>query len=79
MVLVEQSLVFKKLKNLMIKVKLNLYTKYQIDSVSGDKNINSVKIKHDDGEVKEFKTDYVLGFFGLIMQLRTNIRLGIKY
>ena len=63
----------------MSKENLNLYTKYQIDSVLGDEKINSVKIKHDDGEVKEFKTDYVLGFFGLIMQLGTNIRLGIKY
>ena len=78
MVLVEQSLVFKKLKNLTIKVKLNLYTKYQIDSVSGDKNIDSVKIKHDDGEVKEFKTDYVLGFFGLIMQLGPILDWGLN-
>jgi len=58
-----------KVKELSERGKLNLYTKYQIDSVSGDKNIDSVKIKHDDGEIKEFKTDYVLGFFGLIMQL----------
>ena len=79
MVLVEQSLVFKKLKNLHEQGKINLYTKYQIDSVSGDEKLDSVKIKHDDGEIKEFKTDYVLGFFGLIMQLRANIRLGIKY
>ena len=78
MVLVEQSLVFKKLKNLMIKVKLNLYTKYQIDSVSGDNNINLVKIKHDDGEIKEFKTDYVLGFFGLIMQLGPILDWGLN-
>jgi thioredoxin reductase (NADPH) len=58
-----------KVKELNDQGKLNLYTKYQIDSVSGDTNINSVKIKHDDGEIKELKTDYVLGFFGLIMQL----------
>ena len=67
-----------KVKELNDQGKLNLYTKYQIDSVSGDKNINSVKIKHDDGEVKEFKTDYVLGFFGLIMQLGPILDWGLN-
>ena len=57
------------MKELHEQGKLNLYTKYQIDGVSGDEIISSVKIKHEDGEVKEFQTDYVLGFFGLIMQL----------
>ena len=51
-----------KVKELHDQGKLNLYTKYQIDGVTGDGNIGSVKIKHDDGEVKEFQTDYVLGF-----------------
>ena len=67
-----------KVKELNDKGKLNLYTKYQIDSVSGDKNIDSVKIKHDDGEVKEFKTDYILGFFGLIMQLGPILDWGLN-
>ena len=67
------------MKELHEQGKLNLYTKYQINSVLGDDKIDLIKIKHDDGEIKEFKTDYVLGFFGLIMQLRANIRLGIKY
>ena len=67
-----------KVKELNDQGKLNLYTKYQIDSVSGDKNINLVKIKHEDGEVKEFKTDYVLGFFGLIMQLGPILDWGLN-
>ena len=58
-----------KVKELNDQGKLNLYTNCQIASVSGDNNIDLVKIKHDDGDVKELKTDYVLGFFGLIMQL----------
>ena len=58
-----------KVKELNEQGKLNLYTKYQIDSLSGENKIVSVKIKHDEGEIKEIKTDYVLGFFGLIMQL----------
>ena len=67
-----------KVKELSEQGKLNLYTKYQIDSVSGDKNIDSVKIKHEDGEIKEFKTDYVLGFFGLIMQLGPILDWGLN-
>ena len=67
-----------KVKDLNDQGKINLYTKYQLDKISGDKNINSVKIKHDDGEVKEFKTDYVLGFFGLIMQLGPILNWGLN-
>ena len=67
-----------KVKELNDQGKINLYTKYQIDSVFGDKNIQSVKIKHDDGETKEFNTDYVLGFFGLIMQLGPILDWGLN-
>ena len=67
-----------KVKELNDQGKINLYTKYQIDSVSGNNNIQSVKIKHDDGETKEFKTDYVLGFFGLIMQLGPILDWGLN-
>ena len=58
-----------KIKELNDQGKIKLYTKYQMDSVSGDKKIGSIKIKHDEGEITEIKSDYVLGFFGLIMQL----------
>ena len=51
-----------KVKELNDQGKLNLYTKYQMDSVSGDNQISSVKIKHDEGETKELPSDYVLGF-----------------
>jgi len=67
-----------KVKDLNDQGKISLYTKYQLDKVSGDKNINLIKIKHDDGEVKEFKTDYVLGFFGLIMQLGPILDWGLN-
>ncbi len=67
-----------KVKDLNDKGKLNLFTKYQIDSVSGDKKIESIKIKHDEGEIKEIKCDYVLGFFGLIMQLGPILDWGLN-
>ena len=67
-----------KVKELNEQGKLNLYTKFQMDSVLGDKNIVSVKIKHDEGEIKEIKSDYVLGFFGLIMQLGPILDWGLN-
>jgi len=67
-----------KVKDLNDQGKINLYTKYQIDSVLGNGKIDSVKIKRDDGETKEFKTDYVLGFFGLIMQLGPILDWGLN-
>ena len=67
-----------RVKDLNDQGKLNLFTKYQIDSVSGDKNIESIKIKHDEGEIKEIKCDYVLGFFGLIMQLGPILDWGLN-
>jgi len=67
-----------KVKELNDQGKINLYTKYQLDSVSGENKINSVKIKHDEGEVKDIKSDYVLGFFGLIMQLGPILDWGLN-
>ena len=49
--------------------KIEIYTKYQLDSVNGNEKVESINIKHDDESIREIKTDYVLGFFGLIMQL----------
>ena len=67
-----------KVKELNDQGKLNLYTKYQMDSVSGDNQISSVKIKHDEGSSKELQSDYVLGFFGLIMQLGPILNWGLN-
>ena len=67
-----------KVKELNDQGKLNLYTKFQMDSVMGDKKIESVKIKNEEGEIKEIKSDYVLGFFGLIMQLGPILDWGLN-
>ena len=68
----------KKVKELHNQGKLSLYTKYQIDGVRGGKKIETVSIKHDEGEIKEIKSDYVLGFFGLIMQLGPILDWGLN-
>ena len=67
-----------KVKELNKKGKINLFTEYQIDKIIGDKEIELVKIKHDNGEIKEIKSDYVLGFFGLIMQLGPILDWGLN-
>ena len=67
-----------KVKELDEQGKVNLFTKYQIDTIAGDNKIDSIKIKNDSGEIKEIKTDYVLGFFGLIMQLGPILNWGLN-
>ena len=67
-----------KVKELNKKGKIKLFTEYQIDKIIGDKEIELVKIKHDEGEIKEIKSDYVLGFFGLIMQLGPILEWGLN-
>ena len=49
--------------------KINLFTKYQISGVNGSDKLESIDIKNDDKETQTLKTDFALGFFGLIMQL----------
>ncbi|MBD1153401.1 NAD(P)/FAD-dependent oxidoreductase [Pelagibacterales bacterium SAG-MED24] len=58
--------------------KINLYTKYQMISIKGDDQLESIDIKNDDKEIKTLKTDYVLGFFGLIMQLGPIANWGLN-
>jgi thioredoxin reductase (NADPH) len=67
-----------KAKKLKEEGKIEIYTKYQLDSVQGQEEIESINIKHDDETIKEIKTDYVLGFFGLIMQLGPIAEWGLN-
>jgi thioredoxin reductase (NADPH) len=66
-----------KVNQLKEEDKIEVYTKYQLDSVKGEDNIESIVIKHDDDSIKEIKTDYVLGFFGLIMKLGPIVEWGL--
>ena len=58
--------------------KINLFTKYQMANVHGEQILESIEIKHDNDEIKNLKTDYVLGFFGLIMQLGPIANWGLN-
>ena len=67
-----------KMKELVKSGKINLFTKYQLINANGSDQIQSIDIKHDDGEIINIKTDYVLGFFGLIMQLGPIANWGLN-
>ena len=58
-----------KVNELKKQNKIEICTKNQLKSINGTEDIKSINIEHDDKSIKEIKTDYVLGFFGLIMQL----------
>ena len=58
--------------------KINLFTKYQLKSIKGSEKLESINIEHDNKELKTLKTDYVLGFFGLIMQLGPIANWGLN-
>ena len=67
-----------KMNELVKSNKINLFTKYQLKSVIGKENLESIEIEHDNKEIKNLKTDYVLGFFGLIMQLGPIANWGLN-
>jgi len=67
-----------KVNQLKEEGKIEVYTKYQLDSVKGEDKIESIDIKHDDDNIKEIKTDYILGFFGLIMKLGPIAEWGLN-
>ena len=68
-----------KVKELSKLGNINLFTKYQLKSVKGNETIESVDIEHDNKEIKSIKTDFVLGFFGLIMQLGPIANWGLNF
>ena len=67
-----------KVKELAKAGKINLLTKYQMSAINGSDKLESIDIKNDNKDCKNLKTDYVLGFFGLIMQLGPIANWGLN-
>ena len=67
-----------KIKELENDKKIEVLTKYSIKDVSGNENLETVEIKNEEGESKTINTNYVLGFFGLIMQLGPILDWGLN-
>ena len=67
-----------RVKGLVNSGKIKLFTKYQLSNANGSDRLESIDINHDDGQIKNLETDYVLGFFGLIMQLGPIAEWGLN-
>ena len=67
-----------RVKGLVNSGKIKLFTKYQLSNANGSDRVESIVINHDDGQIKNLETDYVLGFFGLIMQLGPIAEWGLN-
>ena len=65
----------KKLEN---EGKISIKTPCQLESIEGDKNVESILIKFDDGKIEKIKTDVILSFFGLIMKLGPIAEWGLN-
>ena len=58
--------------------KLKIKTPFQIISIEGDNKITGITIKTEEGKIEKVTTDYVLGFFGLIMKLGPIAEWGLN-
>ncbi|MAJ22192.1 MAG: ferredoxin--NADP(+) reductase [Candidatus Pelagibacter sp. TMED64] len=67
-----------KVNDLVKQGKINLFTKFQLKTINGSKNLESIEIEHEKKELKILKTDFVLGFFGLIMKLGPIANWGLN-
>ena len=58
--------------------KIKMKTPFQMNSLEGEDKLNSITIKSEDGKTEKIDTDYVLGFFGLIMKLGPIAEWGLN-
>tara|TARA_Y100000590_G_scaffold1460_1_gene1821 strand:+ start:140 stop:1162 length:1023 start_codon:yes stop_codon:yes gene_type:complete len=67
-----------KVKKLKEDGKIKIKTPFQINSIEGKNNISEITIKDENNKIEKIKTDYVLGFFGLIMKLGPIAEWGLN-
>jgi thioredoxin reductase (NADPH) len=58
--------------------KILIKTPCQLKSIDGDKELDSITIKYDNGKTEKIKTDTILSFFGLIMKLGPIAEWGLN-
>ena len=66
------------IKKLEKEGKISIKTPCQLQSIEGDKNIEAITIKFEDGKTEKIKTDTILSFFGLIMKLGPIAEWGLN-
>ena len=67
-----------KIKKLKDEGKISIKTPCQLESITGEKKIESITIKFEDEKTEKIKTDIVLSFFGLIMKLGPIAEWGLN-
>ena len=67
-----------KVKKIEKEGKLKIKTPFQINSIEGKDKITAITIKDESGKIEKISTDYVLGFFGLIMKLGPIAEWGLN-
>ena len=65
-------------KKLEKENKIKIKTPFEINSIEGNNKVSSITVKNADGKTEEIKTDFVLGFFGLIMKLGPIAEWGLN-
>jgi len=58
--------------------KLKIKTPFQIQTIEGKDKISGITILSEDGKTEKIETDYILGFFGLIMKLGPIAEWGLN-
>ena len=58
--------------------RIQIETPYQLNSIEGEDKIKAITIKDENGKIKKINTDYILGFFGLIMKLGPIVEWGLN-
>ena len=58
--------------------KLKIITQFQINTIEGKDKVTAITIKNEDGKIEKIMTDYVLGFFGLVMKLGPIAEWGLN-
>ena len=66
------------IKKLEKEGKILIKTPCQLETIIGDKNIESISIKFEDGKTEKIKTDTILSFFGLVMKLGPIAEWGLN-
>jgi thioredoxin reductase (NADPH) len=58
--------------------KLKIKTPFQLEAIEGEDKVKEILIKDEEGKIEKVKTDYILGFFGLIMKLGPIAEWGLN-
>ncbi len=69
---------FSEIKKLEKQGKISIKTPCELINVEGEKNIKSISLKHEDGNIEQIETEMILSFFGLIMKLGPIAEWGLN-